>query len=158
MAGLILGAVAGAVWSTSPAGAQTKAPIGAEWRVDGIVGRTTALEGGFALEVPADLYVRVGVGAATGVAWRDGGTRSASRVDVVARGLFDPFRQAPVGVSLGGGVSLSNAQDGRWRPYVVMVIDIEGKRRGRIVPALQIGLGGGARIGVAIRSATRSWR
>jgi len=37
------------------------------------------------------------------------------------------------------------------RPLLTAVIDLEGKRHGAYTPALQVGLGGGVRVGVALR-------
>jgi hypothetical protein len=48
--------------------------------------------------------------------------------------------------------------DTRTRPYLTAVIDVEGRQRGRFTPALQVGLGGGTRVGVVIRSSATRWR
>jgi hypothetical protein len=59
-------------------------------------------------------------------------------------------------VSLGGGVV------GRWTdgegidPYLLALVDVEG--RGRWAPALQLALGGGVRVGVALRPERRGAR
>jgi hypothetical protein len=43
-------------------------------------------------------------------------------------------------------------------PYLALVVDVEGKSRNGVSPALQIGLGGGARIGLVLRRSSRVWR
>jgi hypothetical protein len=113
---------------------------------------------GVGLNVGTDAYTRVGIIAATGVATDGHATQSATRVDLVARFLLDPFRQSPWGISAGGGVSAANTQNGRWRPYLVGVLDFEGAKHGPIAPAVQLGLGGGVRLGVVLRSAANGWR
>jgi hypothetical protein len=39
-----------------------------------------------------------------------------------------------------------------------LVADLEGRKRGAITPAIQIGLGGGARVGVVLRTSVPRWR
>lgn len=143
-----------------PSSAQiTSAPAYAEYRADALIGRGTALEGGLGAVFPMGIYVRTSLDVAGGVTWRDAGTRASGRVDLISRFLLDPFREVPVGLSLGAGVSVPYASgDHNVRPYLTGVIDIEGKRRGRITPALQVGLGGGTRIGVVLRTSPARWR
>jgi hypothetical protein len=147
------------VLASAGARAQTQPPAYAEYRADAIVGRGTTVQGGGGVVVPLGIYVRLGVDAAAGATWRDRLTRASGRVDVITRFLFDPFRETPVGLSLGGGVSLPYT-DGqqRLRPYLTMVIDVEGRVRGPVTPALQVGLGGGTRIGVVLRTSRPRWR
>jgi hypothetical protein len=44
------------------------------------------------------------------------------------------------------------------RPYLTVVIDVEGRMRGPVTPALQVGLGGGTRVGVVLRASKARWR
>jgi hypothetical protein len=39
-----------------------------------------------------------------------------------------------------------------------VVIDVEGRVHGPVTPALQLGLGGGTRIGVVLRTSRARWR
>ncbi len=65
----------------------------------------------------------------------------------------------PFGISLGGGISVPFVQgDTRVRPYLTAVADLEGHKHGPVTPALQIGLGGGARLGVVLRMSPGRWR
>jgi len=135
------------------------APTYAEYRADAIVTRGAAVELGAGIVIPAGTYVRVSVDGAAGPTWRDGSVHASGRVDAIGRFLLDPFREVPVGVSLGGGVSVPYvAGDPRVRPYLTVVVDVEGRMRGSFTPALQVGLGGGARIGVVIRRSPRRYR
>lgn len=127
-------------------------PVYGEYRLDAIDGRGTSVEAGAGLTVPMGTYVRVAAIGALGSHWRDGETSLAGRTDVIARFLLDPLRQLPFALSMGGGVSVPYERGTRVRPYLTAVIDVEGKRRGRVTPAVQIGLGGGARVGVALRT------
>ena len=130
-----------------------------EFRADAIVARETAAQVGAGVVVPLGIYVRFSVDAAGGATFADGTTRASGRVDAISRFLLDPFRETPVTLSLGGGLSVPYV-DGqtRVRPYLTAVIDIEGRMRGRLTPALQIGLGGGARVGLVLRASPARWR
>lgn len=131
-----------------------------EYRADAIIGgsRTTA-QAGVGAVVPLGVYVRFALDGAAGATWHDGVTNGSGRVDAIARFLLDPLREEPVAVSLGGGLSLPYVvHDAHVRPFLTAVIDIEGRMRGPITPAVQIGLGGGARIGVVLRTSPPRWR
>lgn len=131
----------------------------AEYRADAILGNGTAAQAGVGAVIPLGIYVRLGVDGAGGATWRDGETRASGRVDVIGRFLLDPFREIPIGFSLGGGVSVPYVRgDEHVRPYLATVLDIEGRFRGGITPAVQIGLGGGTRVGLVFRTATPRWR
>ena len=130
-----------------------------EYRVDALIGRSTTAQGGAGVVIPFGTYVRMGIDAAGGVTWRDGLQRASGRVDAIGRFLLDPFREAPFGLSLGAGLSLPYVDgDTRVRPYLTAVIDIEGRKHGWFTPAFQLGLGGGARVGLVFRSSAIRWR
>ena len=138
--------------------AQNGPPTETEYRIDGFAGRNDALQVGAGATLAADVYTRIGIIAATGVGTDWHSTSSTTRVDVLARFLVDPLRQASYGLSLGGGLSVANTQNGRWRPYLVGILDVEGAGRGPVVPAVQLGLGGGFRVGFVLRTTASGWR
>jgi hypothetical protein len=129
-----------------------------EWRADAIVAQGAGVLAGTMIHLPLSTYARVGLGVESGALVQGGVTRSVTRADVIFRGLFDPLRETRRGVSIGGGLTVTNARDGAWRPYVALVVDFEGARRGGYAPAVQLGLGGGARLGFALRKANQRWR
>jgi hypothetical protein len=135
----------------------TPPPYG-EYRVDAIDGRHPSVQAGAGLTVPMGIYVRVTATGGIGPEWRDNQTLVAGRTDIIARFLLDPFRQTPVALSMGGGVSVPYERGVRVRPLLTAVIDVEGRSRGRVTPAIQVGLGGGARLGVALRTSVRNRR
>ena len=135
-------------------------PIGAEVRVDVIAssGRTT-LQGGAGVQVPAGYYARIGIDGAIGADDVNGTRQKSGRVDVLGRFLFDPFRQSPWGISAGAGVSVRAHEGDRLRPLLLAVLDVEGQRAlNGISPALQVGLGGGVRVGAVLRWGARNAR
>ena len=129
-----------------------------ELRADAAVDQAPAALAGGGLLVDAGGYVRLGVLATAGVAYaRDGSAglrqvRPAGEVALVGRFLLDPFRQAARGVYAGGGVAV-RAADGDGRPFVLLAVGVEGRARGRTAPAVELGLGHGVRLGVALRRA-----
>ena len=124
-----------------------------EARLDGIFARTAGVEAGLGVTVPAGIYVRSGLVVAVG-AGRHG---VEGRTDLISRFSLDPFRQsrwAPYG---GAGVSgrYRSKLDGGSRAYLLVFLGVEGPlpvgQTSGFVPAFELGLGGGARVGVILR-------
>ncbi len=165
-------AVAGAAvlaalaWAPAPARAQQpgSSRVQPELRADAIVGSRPAVQLGAGLQIPVGYYVRIGVDAAVGrrvgsTASLAGGSRADGRLDVLARFLLDPFRQTAYGLSVGGGVSLRAEPGDRVRPALLVALDVEGRRSASgLVPAVQVGLGGGLRLGIVRRRAAAGAR
>jgi len=141
------------------AGAQLLIPAYTEYRADGIFGRGSTAQAGLGAVYQLGPYVRTNVDAAGGATWFNERTRGSGRVDLIARFLLDPFREARFGLSMGGGVTVPYASgDAHVRPLLTAVVDVEGRMRHDITPAVQIGLGGGTRIGVVLRTSPPRWR
>lgn len=135
-------------------------PLQVEGRLDAIIARSTGFEAGLGLSVPSGIYMRLGVVAGLG-AGRHG---VEGRTDLIARFSLDPFRQsrwAPYG---GAGISgrYRAKLDGGSRAYLLVFLGLEGPlalgARSGIVPAVEVGLGGGARVGVILRRGITSRR
>jgi hypothetical protein len=148
-----------------PASAQAPESPGLmpEVRGDVILGRQAAVQLGVGVQISAGYYVRVGVDGALGVRVNETSLSTQhpldGRLDVLARFLLDPFRQTSYGLSVGGGMSLRAEQGDRVRPMLLVAVDIEGRRSTRgVVPAVQLGLGGGTRIGVVLRRGSAAAR
>jgi hypothetical protein len=135
-----------------------------EARLDVIAARRTAVYGGAGLSLPLGNYLRLGAVAAGGLVDRGGSgsiegtregtrTRASARADVLVRFLFDPFfqsRWAPYG---GGGLTARYDEGGPARGYLLAVLGVEGPPVRGLFPALELGIGGGTRVGVAFRRA-----
>ena len=124
-----------------------------EGRVDAIVARTTGVEAGLGLSVPSGIYMRTGLVAGIG-AGRHG---LEGRTDLIARFSLDPFRQSRWGPYAGAGVSgrYRTKLDGGSHAYLMIFLGVEGPlalgATSGIVPAFELGLGGGARFAVILR-------
>jgi len=126
-----------------------------ELRVDTIDVRSVhsgTLQAGAGANIPLGAYVRLEIDGAGGVTRRDSVDRDSGRVDAIARFLLDPFNDASWGLSIGGGMSAMFEASSVTREYLVVVVDLEAPRIGPITPALQIGLGGGVRVGLVARA------
>jgi hypothetical protein len=146
--------VAALLQAVRAAGAQVpRIPASVEARAEGLVVGQGGGAAGATVWLPAGPYARWGVGGSTGATLAAEGARWSSRAELAIRGLFDPFRESGRGLSIGAGVTVTDAVTGGWRPYVLLLVDVEGKRRGRFAPALQIAVGGGTRIGITLRTA-----
>jgi hypothetical protein len=129
-----------------------------ELRVDALFANGSTVQGGAGIVVPAGAYVRVGLDGGAGESWRHGSSFASGRVDLIARFLLDPLRENKVAFSFGGGLSEPIDHDGFRTPYLTIVMDVEGRRRGGFTPALEVGLGGGARVGFVLRRSPPRWR
>ena len=126
-----------------------------ELRVDAIDVRSVTsgtLQGGVGVNLPLGTYIRLELNGAGGVTRRDSIDHDSGRVDGIARFLLDPFNDAAWGLSIGGGMSAMFESGETTREYLVVVVDIEAPHVGPVTPALQLGLGGGVRVGLIARA------
>ncbi|MBA3341350.1 MAG: hypothetical protein H0T48_05895 [Gemmatimonadaceae bacterium] len=118
-----------------------------EVRVDAIFARETALHAGIGLATPLGTYVRAGVVGAAGVS---NGSPSG-RVDAVVRFLLDPFRETKWGPYGGGGLSTRFGDGRAARALMLIFFGAEGPLNRGFSPAIEVGLGGGARLAIVLR-------
>jgi hypothetical protein len=129
-----------------------------EARLDALAGPPAAAEAGFGANVAAGYYVRIGLDAAMGAAARDGGAATSARADFVARYLLDPFRQFKWGPYAGGGFTAQWDRRANCRGDLLVLVGLEGPVHAGWRPAVELGLGGGARLGVVLRRARSNGR
>jgi len=131
-----------------------------ELRVDGLIARTSGAEAGLGVSIPAGIYVRNGVVGGIGV----GRHGVEGRTDLLSRFSLDPFRQSRWALYGGGGISgrYRTREDGGSHAYLLVVLGLEGPlptaRKSGWVPAFEVGLGGGARVGLVVRQAMNGRR
>jgi hypothetical protein len=131
-----------------------------EGRVDAIVARAAGVEAGLGLSVPSGIYMRTGLVAGIG-AGRHG---VEGRTDLISRFSLDPFRQSRWAPYAGAGVSgrYRTKLDGGSHAYLMIFLGVEGPlplgATSGIVPAFELGLGGGARFGVILRRGVNARR
>lgn len=123
-------------------------------RVDVFAARRTALQAGAGASTPLGTYARLDLVGGLGTQLDDAGGAGrgiSARVDLVARYLFDPFREKRIGVYAGGGLSTRYDRGPEWRGLMVALLGIEGRPGRLAVPFLEVGYGGGLRIGLGVR-------
>ncbi len=103
-------------------------------------------------EIRAGWYTRVGVGVLAGAIRHDGAWQARQHVGVTARFLFDPFFERRRGLYGGAGLGLSLGEGRSSRGELLLIGGIEFSGRGRVLPALEIVLGGGVRAQAVIRA------
>ena len=160
-AAAIAAALACGLAAARPAAAQRASapPRRVELRVDALTqDRVDAVHALAGIALPIGTYTRVGLLAGGGAAQRSGSTVGSVRADAIARFALDPYRQSRWGVSAGGGITVRHEPGLGTRGHLALVVDAEGPARGGMAPAIQLGLGGGVRLGVALRGAGEGWR
>ena len=122
-----------------------------EVRFDAIVARYATLQAGVGVNAAAGAYLRWGVVAGAGASRQNGRDVATARVDGVVRFLLDPFREsrrAPYGIA---GVSLMDDGSHDWEPRALIGLGLEGSSRGRVIPSIELALGGGVRVSAVVR-------
>ena len=127
--------------------------VQSEVRLDGIVDRSSAVQAGYGISIPAGIYVRMGLVGGVGT----GRHGLESRADFVSRFSLDPFRQSRLAPYAGAGLSgrFRPTSDGGANVFLLVFLGLEGPlptgHPSGWVPAIEVGLGGGARVGLILR-------
>jgi hypothetical protein len=135
-----------------------KPPVQLELRADLLGGPPAGMQAGLGANVPAGYYVRLGMDAAAGASMHDGRAIASGRADVVARYLLDPFREFKWGPYIGGGFTAQWDRRAVRRGDLLLLAGIEGPAHAGWRTAVEVGLGGGARLGVVLRRARSNGR
>ena len=123
-----------------------------EFRQDATVSREPGAHLGVGVNVRADYYVRLGVALSAGAFQRDDNVWVGSqRLDLTARYLLDPFGERPRGWYGGGGVSIAQRPGERATAALLLLVGLEGRARRVVIPAVELGVGDGVRVGVVLR-------
>jgi hypothetical protein len=138
--------------------AALKPPVQFELRADLLGGPPAGMQAGLGANVAAGYYVRLGVDAAAGGSMHDGDAVASGRVDVTARYLLDPFREFKWGPYFGGGFTAQWDRRAVRRGDLLLLAGLEGPARAGWRTAFEVGLGGGARLGVVLRRARSNGR
>ena len=133
-----------------------------ELRLDAFAAEVDALHIGGGVAIPAGTYVRIAALAGAGVARvpqaGEDETGASARAEVVARFHFDPTRQSRWGPYAGGGVAVRSDVEDCCRGVLTLVFGLEGPARQGRTFAFEVGLGGGVRAGIALRTGGGRWR
>ncbi len=131
--------------------AEGQGPLRVLARVDAIASSPGSVQVGVGVHALASTYVRVEASGAIGRSTR-GPQRTAGRLDLTSRFVFDPFGESRRAIYGIGGMS-AMATGGTWEPRLVVGVGVEGRRRAGGRWALEVALGGGVRAGIVLRQA-----
>ena len=139
---------------TVSAGAQprTTASPQLEIRLMAALSPSAGALGGIGANVRAGYYARLGIALEAGAVQRADRWESRQRVEGVARFMFDPFAERPRGFYAGAGLGAERRGPSDVRGLLLGVVGMEGRATGRIVPSVELVVGGGTRLGVVLRA------
>jgi hypothetical protein len=153
--GLCAAVVAFAIQS-SAAAAQRVEPEGGRPRLEArldamLTGDASTIHAGVGLERALSRYARLaGVLAGGSVSGDGAATAFSARADALVRFVLDPLAEQPRSPYAVGGVSVRRERD-QTRGDLVALVGLQLRRRGDHVPAVELGFGGGVRLGVVLR-------
>jgi hypothetical protein len=137
---------------------QQRITIQPEARVDVLAARRAAVQGGVGVSLPAGRSLRLELVGAAGASTIGGPTGLSARLDGIARFLLDPDFISRWGGYGGGGLGARYDRGAGWRGVLVALIGLEGPKAGGVVPFVEVGYGGGARVGAGVRTAVAGRR
>jgi hypothetical protein len=156
-------ALAAAALAMAPAAAPAQVPqlpqlpaasapraVRPEARLDAIVSRRATVHAGVGLDVPVSTYVRAEAVLGAGSYFASGGPRFSARAEAIARFALDPLAERPRSPYVGAGLGVRR-EGGRTRGDVLAVLGVQLRARGRYAPSLELGFGGGVRVGAVLR-------
>jgi hypothetical protein len=123
-----------------------------ELRADWSAARRNAAHLGVGVNVRAGWYARLIAGLAAGAVDTGGdGWEASQRADLTARFLLDPFAERRRGVYGGAGITARRDGDAPVEVRLLVVLGVAGRPEGAWVPSVELGRGGGLRLGVVLR-------
>ena len=129
-----------------------------EWRADILAGPPAGIELAAGGNVPVGYYLRLNLDAAAGVARRDDRAVAGGRVDLAGRYVLDPFHEFRWGPYAGGGLTARWTDGAGWRANLLVLLGIEGPESHGWRTAVEVGAGGGVRLGIVCRRARQNGR
>ncbi|HEX6535518.1 MAG TPA: hypothetical protein VF041_13060 [Gemmatimonadaceae bacterium] len=142
--------LAGAV---APARAQFREPARVQpaGRVDVLASHITAIQAGTELSLPAGRALRLSLVGGAGGSWADGRSGLSARAELAGRFLLDPNFSARWAPYVGGGGGARYDHIAGWRAVLVVFVGMEGPNWNGVIPFVEVGYGGGGRIGLGLR-------
>lgn len=132
-------------------GQQAGSLVQPEMRTDLLAARTSAVQLAAGAVTPAGEYLRLGGDLGAGVAGGTGGPFFSTRADFYGRFHLDPRGESRWAPYLVAGGTFRADQRARGRLYALGAVGVEGPVSHPVVPAFELGLGGGVRAGIVLR-------
>jgi hypothetical protein len=151
-------AVTACLWPRVAWCQQAGSVVQPELRVDLLAARSSAVQAAAGAVWPAGEYLRLGGDLGAGVAGGTGGPFFSTRADFYGRFHLDPRAESRWVPYLVAGGSFRADQRARGRLYALAAVGVEGPAHHAVVPAFELGLGGGVRAGIVLRRGLASRR
>ncbi len=137
---------------------QRTSRIQPELRADAILARRRELQVGLGASIAVGTYLRLQLVGAAGMREPEAAEspRPTGRADLLARFVLDPYREHRWGPY--GAAGLSQRLGAGARAYVVVALGAEAPPVAGWLPTIELGLGGGTRIGLIARRQIRGAR
>ena len=117
-------------------------------RLDVLGGKPTALQAGAGIAFPFSNYFSVGGTLGAGIS----STGFSGRADGFGQFSLDPYHQSEWEPYVGGGITVRADGGGPGtRTYLLAFIGANGPSTGTFAPGVELGFGGGVRLGVTMR-------
>jgi hypothetical protein len=117
-------------------------------RLDVLGGDPTALQAGAGIAFPFSNYFSIGGTLGAGIS----STGFSGRADAFGQFSLDPYHQSEWEPYVGGGVTVRGDGGGPGtRTYLLGFIGANGPSTGAIAPGVELGFGGGVRLGFTMR-------
>jgi phosphatidylglycerophosphate synthase len=129
-----------------------------EARADAFMARHDAAHVGVGLATDVGTYFRLAGIVGIGAAAPGGDYDPSGRVELLGRFVLDPLRQARWGLYAGTGVMARYEPDPGVGGYLTLLVGAELPSDRPTVTAVELGIGGGVRVGIAVRQGRRGRR
>jgi hypothetical protein len=139
------------VWPRVAWSQQASSIVQPELRADLLAARTSAVQVAVGVVAPAGEYLRLGGDLGAGLAGGTGGPFFSTRADFYGRFHLDPRAESRWVPYLVAGGSFRADGGARGRLYALAALGVEGPENHPVVPAFELGLGGGVRAGIVLR-------
>jgi hypothetical protein len=132
--------------------------VAPEARLDAIIARRTAVQPAVGADIVLSSEIRLELAAGLGASFGHGPAGVSARTDAIARFLIDPAHAMHWSPYIGGGVGARYDRGPEWRGVAILVVGATGPRHGAWTPFVEAGFGGGVRLGLGLRGATKAPR
>lgn len=124
-----------------------------EARLDAMVARRgSAIHAGAGLEQPVGRYARLAGVLGAGAVVGGGPPVFSARAEALTRFVLDPLAEQPRSPYAAAGVSVRRERAAT-RAHLVALLGVQLRPRRGYVPSVELGFGGGVRLGVVLRRA-----
>jgi hypothetical protein len=125
-----------------------------EARLDAIIANRSALQAALGADIPISPAIHLELAAGIGPSFANGaGADISARGDAIVHFLLDPRHAMRWSPYAGGGIGARYDRGPDWRAVAIIVAGVNAPRWKHAIPFIEVGLGGGFRLGAGLRRA-----